>query len=125
VTADSAANASLVTAWANPPRLPVLSPEYQDDPHRFYREAREQSAVAVGAVGLVALSYDAARTVLRDRRFRRPDALGLAALGVTSGPLWDRAAESILSLDGEEHRRLRRLVIRRSPPPAPPNCTAR
>jgi cytochrome P450 len=108
--------------WADLPQLPGLfSTEYQDDPHRFHRQALEQSPLAVGPLGLVALSYEAARTVQRDPRFGRPPALGLAGLGVTSGPLWERAAESLLSLDGEEHRRLRKLVVRA----LTPACAAR
>jgi cytochrome P450 len=58
------------------------------------------------------MTYETVQTVLRDRRFHQPEALGLAARGITSGPLWDRAAESLLSLNGEEHRRLRKLVFR-------------
>jgi cytochrome P450 len=38
--------------------------------------------------------------------------MGLATKGVTSGPLWDKATQSIVSLDGEEHHRLRKLVVR-------------
>jgi cytochrome P450 len=34
----------------------------------------------------------------------------MAAQGITSGPVWDRAAQSILGLEGETHHRLRRLV---------------
>jgi len=98
--------------WPDLPRLPVLSPEYQHDPHTFYRLAREQSPLATNPFGLVALSYDAVRTVLRDPRFHSLEAMGLAGRGVTSGPLWDRAKTSILSLNGDEHQRLRRLVSR-------------
>jgi cytochrome P450 len=36
----------------------------------------------------------------------------LAAQGDTSGPIWDRVAASLVSLDGAEHNRLRRLVSR-------------
>src|SRR5215469_2874617 len=112
MTADAATTATPAERWAGLPQLPVFSPEFQEDPHRFLRQAREQNQVATDAFGLVALSYDAVRTVLRDRRFRQPEALGLAARGINSGPLWDRAARGILSLDGEEHHRLRKLVFR-------------
>ena len=64
----------------------------------------------MGSLGPVALSYDTARIVLSDRRFCRPADLGLGAQGITSGPLWERAATGLLSLDGEAHHRLRRLV---------------
>jgi cytochrome P450 len=112
MTSEASTNLSSGIDWPELPRLPVFSEEYQADPHRFLREAREQSPVAVGPLGLGALSYDAVRTVLRDRRFRQPEALNLALLGVASGPLWDRAAASLLSLNGDEHHRLRKLVVR-------------
>jgi len=112
MTADSDITGAPAAGWADLPELPILSPEFQEDPHRFLRLAREQGPLAADPFGLVAVSYDAVRTVLRDRRFHAPEALGLANRGVTSGPLWDRAAESILSLNGDEHQRLRRLVSR-------------
>lgn len=112
MTADSATTATHGARWADLPHLPALSPEFEEDPHRLLRLAREQGAVATGPFGLVALSYDAVRTVLRDRRFHSPDAVGLAVRGVTSGPLWDWAAKGLLSLNGEDHHRLRRLVVR-------------
>jgi cytochrome P450 len=112
MTADSATSATPDARWADLPRLPVLTPEFQEDPHRLLHQAREQSPVALDPFGLVALSYDAVRTVLRDKRFHTPQAVGLADRGVTSGPLWDWAATGIMSLNGEEHHRLRRLVIR-------------
>ena len=83
---------------------------WPDDLHRFHRLARELFPVAMGSLGPVALSYHTARAVLRDRRFCRPKDLGLGAQGITSGPLWERAATGLLSLDGEGHHRLRRLV---------------
>ena len=42
----------------------------------------------------------------------------LAAQGITSGPLWDRVAANILSLDGAQHHRLRRLVSKAFTPKA-------
>ena len=42
----------------------------------------------------------------------------LAAQGITSGPLWDRVAALIISLDGERHGRLRRLVSKAFTPKA-------
>ena len=121
MTADTVTTANPDERWADLPQVPILSPEYQVNPHHFHRQALEQSPVAVCPLGLVALSYDAVRTVLRDRRFRTQEALGLATKGVTSGPLWDRAAGTLLSLDGEEHRRLRKLVARAFTPA----CAAR
>ena len=39
-----------------------------------------------------------------------PPGLGLEAQGITSGPLWDRVTATLLSVNGEDHARLRRLV---------------
>jgi cytochrome P450 len=66
----------------------------------------------MGPLGPEALGYDAVQQVLRDRRFQMPEGLLLEAQGITSGPLWDRAVTSLLSLDGEGHQRLRRFVAR-------------
>jgi cytochrome P450 len=64
----------------------------------------------MGPHGPEVLSYELARTVLRDNRFITAHGLGLDVQGVTSGPLWERATRNILGLDGDEHHRLRRLV---------------
>jgi cytochrome P450 len=121
MTTNTTATATPDELWPDLPQLPVLSPEYQDDPHGFHRRALELSPVAVCPLGLVALSYDTVRTVLRDRRFRQQEALGLATKGVTSGPLWERMARTLLSLEGEEHHRLRKLIVRAFTPA----CAAR
>ena len=62
---------------------------WQHDLRRFHRLARELRPLALGSLGPVALSYDTARAVLRDRRSCRPKDLGLGAQGITSGPLWE------------------------------------
>src|SRR5258708_10037501 len=94
------------------PSLDSFDPEYQDDPHRFNAAALAQAPVVMRRLGRVVLAYDLVEKVLRDPRFRPPRGLGLEAQGITTGPLWDRAVSSILSLDGDEHHRLRRLVSR-------------
>jgi cytochrome P450 len=58
------------------------------------------------------LSYELVRSVLRDPRFITARGLGLDLQGITSGALWERAVANILSLDGEAHHRLRRLVCK-------------
>lgn len=97
---------------ADLPQLPTMSPEYDADPHTFHRRALAQAPIAMGALAPEAMSYEAVHFVLRDRRFKMPSGLALEVQGVTSGPVWDRATKSILALDGEEHQRLRRLVVK-------------
>ena len=72
----------------------------------------------MGPIGPEVLSYDLARTVLRDPQFVVPAGIHLSAHGITSGPLWDRVTRSILNMEGEEHRRLRSLVSRAFTPRA-------
>ncbi|BBX23477.1 cytochrome P450 hydroxylase [Mycolicibacter terrae] len=93
--------------------LPVLAYDHLHDPdeaHRLIAQARRQAPLAVGPHGPEILSYELVHTVLRDPRFATARGLGLDLQGITSGPLWDRAVRNILSLDGEQHHRLRRLV---------------
>ena len=93
--------------------LPTIS--YEDAPtpdaaHRAIRQAQQQGPIAMGAHGPELLSYELARTALRDHRLCPPPGLGLEAQGLTSGRLWDRVNKSLLSINGADHSRLRRLV---------------
>src|SRR6201996_7021143 len=101
--------------------LPILSYEHLDDPaeaHRRIARARDRAPVAVGTHGPEILRYDLVRSVLRDPRFRVPKGMFLAGQGITSGPIWDRVTASLISLDGAEHHRLRRLVSKAFTPRA-------
>jgi cytochrome P450 len=93
--------------------LPTVS--YEDAPtpqaaHEALKQARQESPIAMGAHGPEILGYELAHTALRDHRMSPPPGLGLEAQGITSGPLWDRVTASLLSVNGEDHARLRRLV---------------
>ena len=93
--------------------LPMINYEHAQNPeevHAIIRKARQQAPIAVGPHGPELLTYELVRSVLRDPRFRVPQGMFLASQGITSGPLWDRVASSLISLDGTEHHRLRRLV---------------
>ena len=81
-----------------------------DEAHRNLRKALEQAPIAMGAHGPEILSYELVRATLRDNRFQVPRGLGLETQGITDGPLWQRAATSLLAMNGDDHNRLRRLV---------------
>ena len=101
--------------------LPVIDYEgaqHPDEAHEIIRRAREQAPIAIGPHGPELLTYDLVRSVLRDPRFRVPQGMFLAAQGITSGPLWDRVAGNLISLDGDAHHRLRRLVSKAFTPRA-------
>ena len=72
----------------------------------------------MGPHGPEVLSYDLVRTVMRDDRFAMPKGVFLAAQGITSGELWDISLKGLLSLDGAEHHRQRRLVSKAFTPRA-------
>ena len=93
--------------------LPAVS--YEDAPtpqiaHERLKQARQQFPIAMGAHGPEILGYELAHTALRDPRMSPPPGLGLEAQGITSGPLWNLVTASLLSINGEDHARLRRLV---------------
>ena len=92
--------------------------EHPDEAHAIVSQARAKAPIAIGPYGPELLTYELVHTALRDPRFRVPQGMFLAAQGITSGPLWDRVATNILSLDGDEHHRLRRLVSRAFTPKA-------
>lgn len=101
--------------------LPVIDYEHTshpDEAHAIIGQARRQAPIAIGPHGPELLSYELVHSVLRDPRFRVPQGMFLAAQGITSGPLWDRVAALIISIDGDEHRRLRRLVSKAFTPRA-------
>jgi cytochrome P450 len=101
--------------------LPTFDYEHCQSPaeaHEIIGHARRQAPIAIGPHGPELLSYELVRTVLRDPRFRVPQGMFLAAQGITSGPLWDLVATSLISLDGPEHHRLRRLVSKAFTPRA-------
>src|SRR6201995_2701606 len=93
--------------------LPSIAYDHLSDREealRIIAAARQQAPIAMGPHAPEVLSYALVRAVLRDPRFVSARGLGLDLQGITSGPLWDRAIASILSIDGDAHHRLRRLV---------------
>lgn len=101
--------------------LPTVS--YEDAPtpaaaHESLKQAREQFPIAMGAHGPEILGYELAHTALRDHRMAPPPGLGLEAQGITSGPLWDRVTATLLSVNGADHARLRRLLSKAFTPRA-------
>jgi len=101
--------------------LPTVDYETAPDPreaHRRLAVALSQGPVVMGAHGPEILSYELARSALRDHRMCVPEGLGLETQGITSGPIWDRAVSTILSINGPDHDRLRRLVSKAFTPRA-------
>src|SRR5215471_3798445 len=79
--------------------LPVFEYGLAATPHDILedvRSAQSRAPIAIGPLGPEVLSYELAREMLRDNRFRMPAGITLAAPGITSGPLYDKIATSLL-----------------------------
>lgn len=101
--------------------LPTFTYDLNATPHDVLddvRTAQACSPIAIGPLGPEILSYEMARDILRDNRFRLPPGVTLTAQGITSGPLFDKMANSLLGLDGAAHVRLRKLVSKAFTPRA-------
>ncbi|OBK18578.1 cytochrome P450 [Mycobacterium asiaticum] len=106
--------------------LPTISYGLTATPHDLIddlRSAQTRAPIAIGPLGPEVLSYDLARELLRDNRFRLPPGITLAAQGITSGPLFDKMATSLLGLNGPPHVRLRKLVAKAFTPRATSRLT--
>ena len=94
------------------PKLEYQDPELKGP--RFQeamRELRERTWLArVDPIGFAVLDRDAAAHFLRSRSLTFPGRRMLEVQGVTSGPLYERFKGNLLDLDGDDHRRLRKLV---------------
>lgn len=116
ITIDASTCASVFDAGL--PTIDYERCQSLDEAHTIIRQARQQASIAIGPHGPELLTYELVRTVLRDPRFRVPQGMFLASQGITTGPLWARVATNLISLDGAEHHRLRRLVSKAFTPRA-------
>lgn len=73
--------------------------------------ARDGSWYVETTWGWAILRYAEASALLRDRRFRQGNARWPAQNGIHSGLFSDWWGETLLSLEGEDHARLRRLLV--------------
>ena len=79
--------------------------------HEALSGLAEQSWLArAEPVGWIVLDREAVARFLRSTSATFPGRTLLEAQGVTSGPLYERHKGNLLDLDGDDHRRLRKLV---------------
>lgn len=91
------------------PYLDLSDPGFRVD-SELVAEARERSWYARTNYGLAVLRYEQVSQLLKDRRLRQGSWAWPALNGVETGPLvewWNRA---LLNLEGDDHRRLRKLL---------------
>jgi cytochrome P450 len=80
------------------------------NPDEALARAREGGPIAMGDFGPVAVRHTAVRETLQDARLRPSFSRFLQQLGVTSGPFYDWMSKSPLDMEGDDHRRWRKLV---------------
>jgi len=78
--------------------------------HRVMSELAGHGWLASTDLGYVALDRQSAEFFLRDRSFNFPGKMVAEVFGVTDGPLHEEISRNILTIDGNDHRRLRNLV---------------
>ena len=96
----------MVSAWQNGALR--WKPELQF--HETMRALREQSWIARTDLGFVVLDREAANVFLKSRSAEFPGVKMFELLGITEGPLYESLSRNIISLNGDQHRRLRALV---------------
>ena len=93
------------------PRFEYLDPDLRGDRfHDVMLELRERSWLARWDIGYFVFEREAAGFFLRTDKAAFPGVKALDLIGINEGPLYDSLASNIISLTGEQHRRLRKLV---------------
>jgi cytochrome P450 len=93
------------------PRLEYLDPELRGDRfHEVMLEVAGSSWLADWDLGYFVLDREAAGFFLRTDKAAFPGVKILELVGITDGPVYESLSRNIISLTGDQHRRLRRLV---------------
>lgn len=93
------------------PRFEYLDPSLRGDRfHEVMLDLRERTWLARWDMGYFVLEREAAGFFLRTDQAAFPGVAALELMGITDGPLYDSLASNIISLTGDQHRRLRKLV---------------
>ena len=94
---------------ARPPRGRPVRPRSRRRRRRARGGPRRSTGSPACPIGLAVTRHDDVTAILRDRRFHSALSLMPQMAGV-EGPIVERQQRSILSMEGEEHTRLRRLA---------------
>jgi cytochrome P450 len=93
------------------PRFDYTNPDLRGDRfHETMRALRAQSWIASSDFGFVVLDRDAANFFLKSKSAVFPGVKMFELLGITEGPLHESLSRNIITLNGDQHRRLRALV---------------
>ncbi|HEV7734254.1 MAG TPA: cytochrome P450 [Candidatus Binatia bacterium] len=94
------------------PFLDIFSPEFQADPASAVSAARAQAPIARTAFGALVIERASVHALLADPRLDSSLLPIVRMQGLSDGPVYDLLARALLSVDGEDHTRLRKLVSR-------------
>lgn len=94
------------------PFIDVFSPEFAADPAAAIGAARRQSPLARTAIGAIVIERAQVHALLADPRLDSSLLPIVRLQGLTDGPIYELLARALLSVDGEDHARLRKLVSR-------------
>jgi cytochrome P450 len=93
------------------PRFDYTNPDLRGDRfHETMRALRAQSWIASSDFGFVVLDRDAANFFLKSKSAVFPGVKMFELLGIMEGPLHESLSRNIITLNGDQHRRLRALV---------------
>lgn len=91
-------------------RFDLSDPDF-DTTSAAVHAAREEQWYVETNWGWAVLRHAEAGALLRDRRFRQGNARWPAQNGIHEGPFSDWWQETLLSLEGDDHARIRRLLV--------------
>jgi cytochrome P450 len=94
------------------PFLDFLTPEFEADPASAIRAIRSESCLARTAVGALVVERAQVAALLGDPRLDSSLLPFVRLQGLTDGPVYELLSRALLSVDGEDHTRLRKLVSR-------------
>lgn len=89
--------------------LNLADPEFDVNSHEVH-DARDRAWYAETPYGHAILRYEEGTNLLKDRRFQQGNAKWPAQNGIHDGPWQEWWQETLLSIDGDDHLRLRRLL---------------
>jgi hypothetical protein len=94
------------------PYLDFLSPEFEADPVTAMHAVRAQGCLARTMIGAVVVERAKVEALLSDPRLDSSLLPIVRMQGLTDGPIYEFLSRALLSVDGEDHTRLRKLVSR-------------
>jgi cytochrome P450 len=107
-----------VRALEEAPFLDFLDPDVDVDLEGRFTELRLSTSVIRNPIGATVIRHEQVRKLLADPRLVSSIPHLVRAQGVTDGRLHDMISASVISIDGADHTRLRRLVSRSFTPRA-------